>query len=133
VNVPAIAPPGEWDAVRLVELHLRIDNLGDKLSSPFFPSYVTCGWLRRNLKRLAALHGINPNLIGNHSLRAGGATELFRSDLPTWAIQKYGRWTSDAVLLYQRDEFDIFRRVQCGFKQANKYRAEASGSKRRVG
>jgi len=26
---------------------------------------------------LAAKHGINPNLVGNHSLRSGGATDLF--------------------------------------------------------
>ena len=40
----------------------------------------------------------------------------------SWAIKKYGRWTSEAALLYQRDEFDIWRRVQQGFFQLRSLR-----------
>ena len=117
VCIPAIAPKGQWDAVSLVDLHLNTNNLGSNPSAPFFPPYVTTSWLRSWMKKLAKLHGINPSLVGNHCLRAGGATDLFRTDLPSWAIKKYGRWSSDAALLYQRDELDIWARVKAGFQQ----------------
>ena len=119
ICIPSIATKGHWDAVSLVDLHLRINGLGSNPSAPFFPSYVTTSWLRTWLKRLAKRHGISPALVGNHCLRAGGATDLFKSDLPSWTIKKYGRWASDAALLYQRDELDIWKRVQQGFLQLN--------------
>jgi len=115
--IPAIAKKGHWDAVSRVGLHLSIDNLGFNPTAPFFPRYVTTNWLRAWIKKLARRHGVNPALVRNHCLRAGGTTDLFPSDLPTWAIKKYGRWTSNAALLYQRDEMDIWRRVQEALRQ----------------
>jgi hypothetical protein len=42
-----------------------------------------------------------------HSFRAGGATDLFKVGVPYPKIQKYGRWKSDAALVYYRDEIEI--------------------------
>jgi len=66
ISIPAVAEPGQWDAVSLIDLHLAIDNHGADLSAPMFPSFVTTGWLRSWLKRLAKRHGINPNLVGKN-------------------------------------------------------------------
>ena len=67
-----------------------------------------------------------PSTLINSSLRIINITlgfiPIYRNGLisersSTWTIKKYGRWTSDAALLYQRDELDIWRRVQEGFQQ----------------
>ena len=42
-----------------------------------------------------------------HSLRAGGATDLFVARVPYYIIKKMGRWKSDAAMLYYRDDEDI--------------------------
>ena len=118
INFGRIASKGHWDAHSLIKLHLSIGGLGDKPTAPFFPSYVTTSWLRSQLKQLAHRHGINPSWIGNHSLRSGGATDLFCSNIPQWVIMKFGRWNSNAVLLYQRDDEDIVQRVRKGFREA---------------
>ena len=112
-----IANKGEWDAHSLIKLHLSIDNLGEYPTSQFFPSYVTTSWLRFHLKQLSRKHGLNPDWIGNHSLRSGGATDLFCSNTPQWVIMKFGRWESNAVLLYQRDDEDIVQRIKKGFRE----------------
>ena len=39
--------------------------------------------------------GINPDMIGAHSLRAGGAMALKIMGYSDSSIQKFGRWTSD--------------------------------------
>ena len=117
ISLGRIAAKGEWDAHSLIKFHLATNGLGENPSAPFFPAFVTTSWLRRRLKQLVAKHGINPNLVGNHSLRSGGATDLFCSNIPTWVIMKFGRWKSNAVLLYQRDEEDLLQRVKKGFMQ----------------
>ena len=44
--------------------------------------------------------GIDPDLIGSHSLRAGGAMALKLHDYPDTTIQKLGRWSSATWLQY---------------------------------
>ena len=50
----------------------------------------------RNLAKILQLQhqAINPDLIGAHSLRAGGATALKLSGASDIDIKKYGRWSS---------------------------------------
>jgi integrase len=43
---------------------------------------------------------INPDLIGAHSLRAGGAMALRLHGYDDTTIQKMGRWTSNTFLQY---------------------------------
>ena len=70
------------------------------------------------MKIRVSRYGINPALVGNHCLRAGGATDLFRRPFRLdRTIKKYGRWTPEAAILYQRDDWDICRRIQEGFQQ----------------
>ena len=45
-------------------------------------------------------NGINPDLIGSHSLRAGGAMALKLQGISDTIIQKQGRWRSVTFLQY---------------------------------
>jgi hypothetical protein len=45
---------------------------------------------------------VDATLYSGHSCRAGGATDLFVAGLPYYIVKKYGRWRSDAALLYFR-------------------------------
>jgi len=44
--------------------------------------------------------GIDPDLIGTHSLRAGGAMALKIMGYNDSTIRKFGRWTSDTWQMY---------------------------------
>ena len=44
--------------------------------------------------------GINPDMIGLHSLHAGGAMALKIMGESNSSIQKFGRWTSDTWMMY---------------------------------
>ena len=47
-----------------------------------------------------AEHGIDPDLVGAHSLRAGGAMALKLHGFDDTTIMKIGRWTSLTFLQY---------------------------------
>ena len=51
-----------------------------------------------------ALHlercAIDPDLVGSHSLRAGGAMALKLHGYSDTTIQKFGRWTSNTFMMY---------------------------------
>ena len=44
--------------------------------------------------------GIDPNMIGAHSLQAGGARALRIMGYKDSTIRKFGRWTSDTWKMY---------------------------------
>jgi integrase len=46
--------------------------------------------------------GKDPKRFGTHSLRAGGATNMYRAGVDALTIQFHGRWASDAFKLYTR-------------------------------
>jgi hypothetical protein len=47
-----------------------------------------------------------------------GATDLFIQKVPRATVKKFGRWLSDAALLYFRDEEDIADQVAAAFASA---------------
>ena len=66
---------------------------------------VTSADIRATIRHAAAalkLHenGIDPDLIGSHSLRAGGAMALKLQGVLDTIIQKQGRWRSVTFLQY---------------------------------
>jgi integrase len=71
--------------------------------------------LRRLIKRVAASIGLDPSLFSGHSLRAGGATDLFAAQVPYPTIKKMGRWVSDAAMLYYRSDEDVWAAVGAAF------------------
>ena len=85
-----------------------------------FTRTMAAASLRRRIKKVVQLIGLDPSSYSNHSLRAGGATDLFVARVPYSIIKKMGRWKSDAALLYYRDEEDVrlaiaeaFSRMSC--------------------
>lgn len=59
--------------------------------------------------------GFNPSMYSGHSLRAGGATDLFIIGVPYPKIKLYGRWKSDAALVYYREDIEVSRSVANAF------------------
>ena len=53
--------------------------------------------------------GLDRTLFSGHSCRAGGATDLFAAGVPYYVVKRYGRWKSDAALIYYRCETSIAR------------------------
>lgn len=72
-------------------------------------------WLRATVKSLAAKLGKDPGMYSGHSLRAGGATDLFIMRVPYPQIKKYGRWVSDAAMVYYRDDIEVSATVADAF------------------
>ena len=54
------------------------------------------------IKAAAAKLGYDPRAFGTHSLRAGGATMMYRAGISPMTIQFHGRWKSDAFKTYTR-------------------------------
>ena len=56
----------------------------------------------RTAARALGLHrqGIDPDLVGSHSLRAGGAMAMALHGIKTEVIMKHGRWTSLTFMMY---------------------------------
>ena len=61
--------------------------------------------------------GLDRTLFSGHSCRAGGATDLFAAGVPYYVVKRYGRWKSDAALIYYRCESSI---AQCAAKAFEK-------------
>ena len=86
--------------------------------------------LRSLLRRVVS----NTNLYSGHSLRAGGATDLFNSGMLYASIKTLGRWKSDAALLYFRDQSIsmkaalLFRRSHYAHIEAYKGGVKKKGS-----
>lgn len=61
--------------------------------------------------------GFAPSYFTGHSFRAGGATDLFAASIPIHDIQKLGRWTSMAVMVYNRQApRDVARKASRAFQ-----------------
>lgn len=69
----------------------------------------------RELKRHFAAAGLDPSQYSGHSLRAGGATDLFTAGTPYPVIKKAGRWKSDAALQYFRARDHVAEEVAAAF------------------
>lgn len=91
---------------RYVFPHVVNAGTGNKVS---FDHSVPAGvrWLRSVIKGTVAQLGRDQRYYSGHSLRAGGATDLFVLRVPYPQIKKYGRWDSDAAMVYYRDEIEV--------------------------
>jgi hypothetical protein len=100
-------------AVKLMRKWFRSMDLWKLTDRMLFPSRrgkgVICwdktisqSWFRKTIKTLADKAGCDGSKYSGHSLRAGGATDLFVARVPYFLIKKMGRWKSDAAMLYYR-------------------------------
>jgi len=102
-------------------------NLWDCKDYSLFPSITRYGfnfnksisgdWIRKKIKLAVSSIGLNPAEYSGHSLRSGGATDLFAAGVPFYAIKKRGHWSSDAALLYYRDSLSADVMVFKAFTQ----------------
>ena len=102
--------------VSILEEHFNKFNLWDaSAESVILPSFskskginwsrsISMRQLRSSIRDSLNKIGINGDSYGAHSLRAGGATDLFRAGVYYPTIKKFGRWKTDAALLYYRDQ-----------------------------
>lgn len=79
--------------------------------------------LRRMLKRSVQQIGRDPRMYGNHSLRAGGATDLLSAGVPDLFVKKAGRWRSDTYQIYHREGMVVALQAARGFSKATKSRS----------
>ena len=77
-------------------------------------------WFRNQVKRSVARIGLSASQYSGHSFRADGATELFVRGVPYHVIKLYGRWKSDAAMLYYRDPNNANRIVGRAFGVAER-------------
>jgi hypothetical protein len=71
--------------------------------------------LRKLIKSSVSSIGLDATQFSAHSLRAGGATDLFAAGVPFATIQKMGRWVSAAAVLYYRSVEDVWTTVGAAF------------------
>lgn len=112
-------------AVSLLNRWWLLNDFSNHPESFLFPAIVrgvivysqpmSGDFLRQIIKSGVASIGLNPQRFSGHSLRAGGATDLFAACVPYWVIKKMGRWTSDAALKYYRSEEDVVSSVRDAF------------------
>lgn len=86
------------------------------VSLDFSSPLVRASW-NRDFKRHFAAAGLDPRRYSGHSLRAGGATDLFTAGTPYPVIKKAGRWKSDAALQYFRARDHVAREVAAAFER----------------
>ena len=126
---------GEWvtcrdyggvNSISLLRSYLSKLGIADQPDALLFPSRsgkawvwdrtLSDSWLRGIIKRTASELGMDPTAYSTHSLRAGGATDLFVARVPYFAIKKMGRWKSDSAMLYYRCEEDVCDAVTEAFR-----------------
>ncbi|GMG16753.1 unnamed protein product [Phytophthora fragariaefolia] len=66
------------------------------------PACITTADVTEAIKRAAVNTGQDPRRFSLHSLRAGGATHMYRAGTDALTIQFHGRWVSDAFKSYTR-------------------------------
>ena len=82
-----------------------------------FTRPMTGDYLRKLIKLAVASIGLDPSKFSGHSLRSGGATDLFEARVPYHIIKKMGRWKSDAAMRYYRSEEDVLKAVRKAFNR----------------
>jgi len=66
--------------------------------------------VRTAIKHSRVTKDYDPEGVGSHSLRAGGAMALFQSGADATTIMKLGRWTSTAFMSYLHEQVDVLSR-----------------------
>lgn len=133
---------GPYSAVRLMKKWFDLKGLWDQPYSNIFPAVSRVGkldfskvpsfsWWRKVIKHCCASIGLDSTRYSGHSLRAGGATDLFVARVPYYVIKKMGRWKSDAAMLYYRDDEDIRDAVTEAF--TNLYKSYRKAMKNSAG
>ena len=104
--LPTDHPHKEICLVRnLLDLHQSFpERFTDNVNRPFDrlvnDVLITDRQLTLVVKRAASPNGLNPLLYSLHSLRAGGATSLFRATGDVDLVGMFGRWKGGSIHSY---------------------------------
>jgi len=109
---------GPFSAVRLMKRWFDLNDLWSRSGNRIFPAVTrsrkldfnkspSYSWWRLTIKKCCTMIGLDSSKYSGHSLRAGGATDLFVARVPYYIIKKMGRWKSDAAMLYYRCDEDV--------------------------
>ena len=97
----------EWSC-GILQMLSSFRGLADERSHSFdFTKCTTTAKVRQYIKEAIASIGYDPVHYSGHSPRAGGATDLFLDGVSHPTIKEFGRWKSDAALLYYRSEYKV--------------------------
>jgi integrase len=77
-------------------------------------------YFRKAIKQPVVSVGLDPRQFSGHSLRSGGATDLFEARVAYHIIKKMGRWKLEAAIRYYRCEDDVIRAVKKAFSRMSK-------------
>lgn len=110
-------------AYKYLRMWVKRMHLADRPSAFLFPNVLrarsgsavrfdfnqtaSAKWFLGVTRGMAVQLGLDPKAYSNHSYRAGGATDLFIIGVPYPKIKKYGRWRSEAALVYYRDDIEV--------------------------
>jgi len=97
-----------WDYAARVRPHkarsfFYIPSLNWTLKPPYFA---------QQMRKLAAVNGLDPNRVSSHSLRIGGASTLAAAGLTGPEIKNMGDWKSNAYLSYIRKNIRLFDKAR---------------------
>ena len=108
-----------WERRRLGEMPDRTIVFPDVVgrSQTFGEGTISLDWVRNRIKAAVAKLGLDPKRYSGHSMRAGGATDLFVARVPYHIIKKMGRWSTDAAMIYYRADEDVRRSVRRAFSR----------------
>ena len=122
-------PGQDLCAVGLLKRWIKRRSIADKGEALLFPAKIagpakfntnktaSLKWLRKTIKAAVQSVGMSSADYSAHSLRAGGATDLFNMKVPFFVIKKMGRWRSNAALVYFRDEDNVGKMVGIAFSK----------------
>jgi len=85
-----------------VSKHLQASTPLFRLRGVGGTAALTVDKIRKEIKQLMAMLGLDPARFGAHSLRIGGATAAAAADVPPSVIRCCGRWNSDIFEIYTR-------------------------------
>ena len=94
----------EWCPFNLIREYLKIRKPYLDAEEPFFVFYdrspVKPENMRKTLKSMLQLSGLNPDVYNCHSIRGGRAGDLLSYGIQIPVLKKLGRWSSNAVYAY---------------------------------
>jgi hypothetical protein len=88
--------------VRAALLVKRVSNLSPETPVAFISpkNFISYSSIANIVKRAARSLGLDPVEYASHSIRAGGATYMFRAGVDPVLIKLHGRWLSDVFQRY---------------------------------
>jgi len=132
---------GKRSGCALLRRWFRDQNIRDSSTEYVFPQWdnrqqafvhdkcISTDQMRKMIKSAVKSIGLEAREFSGHSCRAGGATDAFNAGVPYATVKKFGRWRTDTVLIYYRDEEEVATRVSAAF---GSFRVKASKRRHHV-